>query len=302
MLKSSAAFLIFSLLLSTPAEASEHDRQVGDVYELALKYQSKGDGNDGNDGNDGSSSSSSGKTTIIEKVISVSKSGFELEFDLPESATEQARVRQWTLPARVFKSLEGSSQLLNQVELENRLEHWLEKANWTREACGQWIFTWNAFYIDCDPQSVMETLRQYEMSTGDLKAGAPYEDEQALAPAVLDEEILNSGEHVLVAKMLVNPDVICRQRADADVVSAQILGEDLKLDNALRKRCGEKISGTIDVTYFSGADGDAARLTRIRNMTTEGTEGNIETETRTVTLERKLIVRGAISNIRGTEK
>src|SRR5690349_16872844 len=129
--------------------------QVGDTYEITMTRESA------QQDSHGSSGSSHDKDTIIEQVIGLRADGLELEYDLPNTATADERARDWQLPARVFKPFGGPAQLLNGAELEARVEAWLKAAGWLRTVCGHWIFTWDAFRIECDPHSVLKIVESF---------------------------------------------------------------------------------------------------------------------------------------------
>jgi len=95
-----------------------------------------------------------------------------LEYDLPDDSTEQDRSKVWELPARIKMMLDGSITLLNVKELEQRNANWLKKANWTKEICGQWIFTWNAFKIECEPQAALEVIENYDLRSQTIEEDA----------------------------------------------------------------------------------------------------------------------------------
>ncbi len=154
-----APFFAGLLLQATNARAepAQFRPQIGDTYEIIMKQTSA------QNSSDGSSGSSHDNDTIIERVIGVRPDGLELEYDLPKSASQASRTGTWQFPARVFKPEHGSMQLLNRPELEARIEAWLKAAKWTREVCGRWIFTWNAFRIECDPQSVIVNLESFDL-------------------------------------------------------------------------------------------------------------------------------------------
>lgn len=120
---------------------------VGHQWELVRSYETE------QIGSDGSSSNSSGTDACAERVVAIRPEGIELEYDIAPDADEEERQRQWSLPARVLRLPDGSLRLLNRGELEARLDDWLKRANWNRDMCGKWIFTWNAFRIECDPES-----------------------------------------------------------------------------------------------------------------------------------------------------
>lgn len=150
--------------------------QVGDTYEITLTRDSV------QKGSNGSSGSTHDKDAIIERVMGVRADGLELQYDLPNAATAEERTRDWQFPAQVFKPFDGPAQLLNGPELEARIDSWLKTASLSRAACGHWIFTWNAFRIECDPQSVLKTVQSYDLRSVDLHEGAAYRDSEASSP------------------------------------------------------------------------------------------------------------------------
>lgn len=152
--------------------------QVGEEYEIIKKYETSQLSSDGGSG------SSRGRDTLLERVIGVRDGGLELEYDLPKDATAADRARSWQFPVRVFRPTNGSMRLLNRPELEARVEVWLKAAGWTRAACGRWIFTWNAFLIECDPQSVIKMVEAVDLRVADLRDGAPYQKPVTLDAAL----------------------------------------------------------------------------------------------------------------------
>src|SRR5690606_7453521 len=112
--------------------------KAGEVYEITrstkTSYKSAG-----------SSGSSQGMNKLIERVTGLRPDGLELEYDLPETATDRERKRSWQFPARIFKPFDGPPRLLNGPELEARVENWLKTFKVPRAACGRTVFTWAAF-------------------------------------------------------------------------------------------------------------------------------------------------------------
>ena len=114
----------------------QYTDRVGDVYDIRLERESEQTGN-------GSSGSSRTRMALIERVIERREHGVVLEFDLPPEMSAEDRAREWQFPARVFKSWDGSLELLNSAQLETRMQAWLERGGLDRTACGRWIFTCN---------------------------------------------------------------------------------------------------------------------------------------------------------------
>ena len=140
-------------------------------------------------------------------MVAVREAGLEQEYDLPKEATAEDRASSWQFPVRVFKPfLRMPMQLLNGPELEARVDSWLKAGGLTRVACGHWIFTWNAFRIECDPQSVLKTLEAFDLQTDDLRDGAVYKDPEAREPAPMKRKTVGpKGAVFFVVEMAVDP-------------------------------------------------------------------------------------------------
>ncbi|MEO9601616.1 hypothetical protein [Parasphingorhabdus sp.] len=273
------AFLLLGLSPLLPLKASE--RQAGNVYELRLSYKTSSLNSEGRQ-----TGSSSGHQTMIERVIAVTPEGVELEIDLP---TDEARAREWKFPARIFKPKNGPLRLLNEPELEERLEAWLKKADWTREICGQWIFTWNAFFIDCDPQSAISIFEDHSLESSKYFEGAEFMVEGASGSANLETAMSEAGEAVLTARLPIDPDYVCRKQAESDVVVGQIMGEEVTLADATERRCRDDLAGTITETYFPAAEDNHPKRVRVSHLTTIDVDGDKTIQKRTETLQRSLI-------------
>ena len=257
--------------------------QVGDTYEITLTRESV------QHGSNGSSGSSHDKDMVIERVIGLRADGLELQYDLPNAATADERARNWQFPARVFKPYSGPVQLLNRPELEARLDAWLKAAGWPRTACGHWIFTWSAFRIECDPESVINTVQSFDLRSADLREGATYNETEAHGSGKLTRTAAGPDGAIFVVEMPVDPDAVRRGRAESDVVVGEIMNKPVSLDEALRQRARETISGTISVKFETDPAGNLRRRTKVTKLDIKGPDDRSETETVTETLERRLI-------------
>lgn len=283
--------VVTALLLPTLAARAQEPQpgsRVGEVYENRLESVSS------ETTNGESSGSASSRNMLMERVIAVHDSGVELEFDLPQDVPAEDRARVWQFPVRVLKPLQGPLQLLNGPELEMRVDRWLAAAGLPRAACGHWYFTWNAFQIECDPQSVIQTLALFDLRPGDLRDGAPYQEAGARGPAVMRRQARGSDGATFVLEMEVDPETVRRDRAQSDVVVAEIVRrETLALDAALQARSAERISGTIRITFETDAAGRVRRRTRVIELRIEGSDRGREIRTTTETVERRLVSRPA---------
>lgn len=239
---------------------------IGDEYKIALRHTSE------TKGDHGSSSSSSGTDAIIERIIAVREDGFELEYDFLKDASAEERAGNWQLPVKIFRPFKGEPQLLNTAELEARVDPWLQKAGWTREACAKWIFTWNAFKIDCDPQSALGIADQFNLLSIATGEGELYPDELATKP----EPMKKKGKASYTVLLTVDPAVVRKERADSAVVVAQILGQAKTLEQAVEEQAKEDVSGVIKVRLSANSSGRVVRKERIVEMTTKKADGETE--------------------------
>lgn len=265
--------------MSTNANAQTSS--VGDGVEIRKSYETSSETSDGS-----SSGNSSGHDGLLERVVSIREDGRELIYDLPKSATKEDRARDWQFPAHVFQPNHGSKKLLNQGDLEARLATWLKSAGWDRSVCGQWIFTWNVFHIDCDPQSVIDTINAFDLRVSELREGALYSDNNATEPGKLVRKASEAGAATFTVELKVNPDVVRRARAESDFVVGEIMKKPVLLEAALEERLKEDISGTISVTLEVDEAGQVRRRVRVIQLKTKRLDGSTETETNTETVER----------------
>lgn len=275
--------LILALFLPVSnsfGEAQLYAPKVGDEHEITKSYETS------SETSAGSSGSSSGSNALVERVIGVREGGFEIEYDLPYGASAEERARTWQFPARVFRSSTGPMQLLNRTELEARVEAWLQAGGMTREACGRWIFTWNAFRIDCEPESVIHTLNSVDLRIEDLKDGALYDDTEAISPGMLEKTTAGENLETFVVKLQIDPEAVRRARAESDAVVGELVIETVTLEEALSKRGKEVTSGTILVTIEADRMGNVWRRTRVTKMETTLANGQYERETATEIVER----------------
>lgn len=256
---------------------------VGEVYELKRSYETS------ERSSDGSSGSSNGHDTILEQVIALRDGGVELEYGLTENATPEERARDWKFPARVFQPSNGPMTLLNAEELERRLEGWLKSAGWDRSICGRWIFTWNAFRIDCDPQSAIDTIRAFDLRSSDVREGAAYQDADAVAPSTIVRQSITANGEVFAVTFAANPRKVQRTRAEADVATGEIMGKPVAFESALAERSKEEVSGTIAISFETDDAGAISRKTTVTKLEIKLPDGTSESRTAIETVERHLV-------------
>lgn len=266
------------------AEIRPVQDQIGDTFEITRSRDSVQRTSD-----EASSGSSTDRASFIERVVDVRAGGLELEYDLPKGATGGERASNWQFPARVFKPDHGALQLLNGPELEARLNTWLKAGKLTRAACGQWVFTWNLFRIECDPQSVLQTIGQLATVPEDLGDEASYRDALASQPTRLTRTSDGAGGIKFVGEMAVDPEIVRRDRARADVVAAEINRSKLTFEEAVKARSADTVSGTITTTFDVDLAGRVQRRLKITKLDTKRGDGTSATETVTESVERRLV-------------
>jgi hypothetical protein len=228
----------------------------------------------------------------VERVIALHDNGIELEFDLPEQASTKDRARTWQFPARVLKSSGRPLQLLNVAELEMRARAWLQTGGMTQAVCGRWVFTWTAIKIECDPQSVLQMLEPFDLRLSNLHDGALHSEPGVRGTAPLRTDTLGPDGATYAAEMEIDPDVVRRERAAADIATAEMTGKaPLTLEHALQTRESERISGKIAATFEVDSTGRVTRRRRVTKAEIAGQAGSLERHTTTLTVERRFISR-----------
>lgn len=236
---------------------------------------------------DGSSSSSFDRDTLIEHVVEQRQDGVVLDYALPSSATTDEREMAWQFPVRVLVRTDGSRQLLNRPDLEQRRDNWLKKAGLPKAACGSWYFTWNAFKVECDPDSALEAVKSFDLWLGPLDDGTSYRDPAGIKPAALTRKSSGASGATYTTILAVDPDVIRHQQAQADVVIAQILKKPLTLSDALEAQAKQRISGTIEITIETDRNGVVLRRVRKMTIRTIGADDVAKDSTLTQITQRK---------------
>ena len=268
-----------ALLLPAPAHAQTE--KVGDTFLITRTEISE------SRSNQGSRSSSSANGALQERVVALRDGGVELEYDLAPGTDPEERANQWQFPARIFKPAQGPLRLLNTAELEARVDPWLRRGGMTRAACGHWIFTWNAFLIDCDPQSVLKAAEANDLRP-DLREGAPMGHRLARGTAPL----VKAGTRYTV-ELPVDPEAVLNESIDSDLMVAEVSGRKMTREEARRGHAGETVSGTITIRFDTDSMGSVRRRTSVVKLERRGPGDAVEVETSTDTFERRPIANPA---------
>jgi hypothetical protein len=273
--------IALALGLCQAVAAGAEAMRVGDRYELRIHHTEKYSDQMGGSG------SSGGGHAITVRLVAQRDGGQELELDLPDGATEKDRLAEWKLPARIFVAADGKATLLNPAELEIRRDRFLKAANWTAEICERWIFTWNAFKIECDPQSVLEILKDYQIQPGMLAEGVPFALPGAVGSAPMRCTARTAGGHDCTATLPIDAESVRRNLAETDVVVGEITGKPVALADAAKARAATEITGTIETTFEVDVDGQATKRTEITRSKQRDPDGRLTTSTKTMVLTRR---------------
>ncbi len=259
---------------TTPTYTTEIE---GSAFEVRVSYSTSYD-----------NGSSSGHSTLIERVIEVSDDGIVVEFDFAEQTSDSAKAREWRYPARLLVTNDGEVELVNPDELAERNRNWRNQAGFDKSACGQWYFTWNAFKIECDPYSVVSELESYNLHLPNIHEGIEFSEPGTLHPQTL--ELAEDVPTTLVATFELDPEAIRMDRAEEDVITAQIVGpRDLTLEDALLDRESEEVRGTLKTTLELDGNNRITSRTRVTVISIEFDDGTNERMTSRVTTHRRLL-------------
>lgn len=275
-----AVVFVASLLVGTTYNSADRvsDLRVGDAFEIVnnsdVEYRSTGGGMNGEQHD---------HATLMIRVLSADADGVVFEMDHPIGTSEADRQREWSLPARIFRPTDGPSRLLNTDELIARLDTWLARANLTREQCGHWGFTWTAYKIECDPETVLALFDAWFPATPVV--GTIYQHPLAARPVPFVE----CEPQKLCAVLPIDPDRVRAQRVETDSIVRQMFAAYRNLPAT--NHAADAISGTITVRFEIGADGREWLRSEEINIDTTKPDGRVETSITHRTLRRRLIGR-----------
>ena len=262
----------------------------GEVYEIHTSYETS------EEGSDGSTGTSSGHDAIIVKILKVTDEGLELEYDTPVdyhdiTAEKKALAREqfWQFPARIFEPAGEPKQLLNAADLEKRLDIWLSAAKIERSLCGRWYFTWDAFKVECDPQSVLVQIEAFDPAVRTISDGIAYPDDGALTPIILKQKGSGIAALTFTGRTSVDADKLRKAAAEQQVITGQILRNEISMEDALKQRNDDTISGTVTLTIEVNEKGEVVKRTRDTDVTTVTPDGvSTKRTTKTVTERKKI--------------
>ena len=269
--------MLAGLSIAFPALASDPHYVLVQSYDYESKdLEGRGSG------------SGSGRTAMAERVIETREDGLVIEYSIPGDQDKIRGNAMWMYPARVLVAPDGSKTLLNAGELKERNLAWRESAEWPPEVCGQWIFTWTAIQILCDPRKVIEEIEATDMRPGNLAVGTTIALPQYGVELVLGEGEPDDRGMVLTATGTVSSDFAQRQAAQAEVIAAKINGEELALEQALADAASITADGEVGVSFIIDENGSILKREERYDITVTGEDNEGEHRTGRVTVFRVL--------------
>lgn len=259
-------------LLIALASVSARADEAGESYYLKLSHEEE------SEDSGGGRSSSRGRDDLIERIIEITDEWRIVEYDLPLEPGEERKPLNWQFPARFQIDAEGTATLLNAGDLAERNAAWRELAGVDESACGSWYFTWNAFKIECDPQSVLGILDRYDLDFGSLREGWQLAYPSTLAKAALRDCTEEAEETTYCADYILDPEAIRQSRIESDKVVAQIMGEEAAGRTA-KDRSKEQIEGSLQLKLSVDDDGEVWKRVVTTSLTTIAEDGEIEIST-----------------------
>lgn len=155
--------------------------------------------------------------------------------------------------------------------------------------CGRWIFTWNAFRIECEPESVIADIEAINLLSADIREGVEYRYPHTLGAGNLVRESEGPEGSTFLVILQVDGDAIRKLRAEGDVAVGEMMREPVTLKAALRERSKEAVTGTVEIRINVDVAGNPVRRTVVTKLQTVQPDGASETEIRTVNVERRAV-------------
>lgn len=262
-----AAFVLYLATALLPSRLAAETE-----YILSLEYETSAQRFDGQ-----GSGHSSGHQALAERIIGTTADGIEVEYFIPFDPDEIKGNEKWMFPARMLIAPDGTKTILNEPQMMARLDSWLVEANWSREVCSQWLFTWTAIQIRCDPKAAIEAVETYGMRPGRIAEGERFAPIGAATPAVLAKTGMRNGRIVLTATVSIDPAFVRKGAADSAMVVAQISGEELSPEVAAIEVAAIDATGTVSVEFEVDDSGMVWKRTDTSEVTVTGDRHGDET-------------------------
>ncbi|MEQ3648906.1 hypothetical protein [Hyphomonas sp.] len=274
----SGVFLISACVIESSRPSTPEIE--GTNFEVRVSYENKSEGGSSN-------GSSRGHSTLAERILKADRSGVLIEYDFPEDTTEEERLPEWRYPTRLLVESNGTVRLMNADELETRNFDWRSRANISEDACGSWYFTWNAFKVECDPNSMIADLEAFRVPVLHIQEGTEISEPGAVSaePLLLTQK----SPRRFRANFDLDPEVIRQARAEEDVIVSKFLDDDpITFDQALERRAAEEISGTLTTTLELDNEGRVVKRTRLSLISITLPDGLSERQTSSQTTIREI--------------
>ena len=273
------AAAVSSLIAAIQVAAAQADDAAATPYLVVSTQQS----------DNGKGGTSFDRDTILVTPTVSDEAGSTFIYDLPPTTTEAERASSWKFPATIRFAPDGSRILVNEAEFKARIDLWLTHGGYTRDACGRWIFTWNAFKIECDPLTVLGAVEHFDLGPADLTNGRSLMVVGAARSGRLKLIASSATGKSYTVSYPLDPDHIRRKRAESDVIVGQILRKPVTSDAALAAQRRDRISGDISEQFDTDSTGRIIRRTTVTTVVTIAPDGMQLTAKTDRTLERRAV-------------
>ena len=264
-----SAIIATVLLAATPSLAAADGP---DQYEISVRYETRSEGN-------GSSGSSSGSNLYSEVAYPTQGACRTRRFDGIDDPERKRPLADWQLPVEVRECDDQPPVIVNQKEMLARLDAFLAAAKVSREACGKHYFTWNVFKIECDPETVLDTVAGINLGGIPLHDGADYEvPRTGIRVTLALVETTPDGRHTFTSSGAIDPAFLRQEAANTIMVVTEIMCEAVTREQAIAQMEDYQFSGEAKIVLVD----DPATGTITQTVTSDVREVNAigEVETR----------------------
>lgn len=219
---------------------------------------------------------------LEETVLDVSLEGTLLKFDWPKSVTEEDRIHNWFYPIEVLRLNDGSLQLMNQDQIQARLNKSLSLRGLDESACNTSYFTWAPMYIECDIRRpfhlVNEDLYLNAQSPG---VGEPFSASGASSAAPLLGTDIDGRVTILSSESRLDSGALRQDWASEKLIVSRFAGTPLKsIEESLELIADLTFTGTMQTKLEVGSSGLITQRIRKKEITVQ--DGSTILETRSV--------------------
>ncbi len=262
-----AAALLGCATATTPAQATDGAEQ----YEIISSYSTESERPRG-------SSSSSGSDEFREEVRAGADGCRTRTFDVVDDPEHKRPLEVWRMPV-VLRECPGFPQVIaNCEEMEARRDAFLAAAKIPHESCGRYYFTWNVFKIECDPDTILETVANIDLGSIRLEDGAVFTlPDTSTSVTLAAVPVAPAGQRIFKGRTTIDPEVLREGAIKTIMVVAEVRGKAVTREEAMAQIVAHQFSGEAEVTLVE--EPAAGRITATVHTAVRevDVEGGVET-------------------------